>query len=139
MAHEDLTREQNVKGSSDRVFGLVFAALFLLIALGPLRHGHSPRWWAAGIAAVFALVAWLRPALLSRLNRLWMKLGILLGKVVSPIALGILFYGILTPVGAIIRLSGKDPLRLKLDPGMDSYWITRKPPGPRPDSMTNQF
>jgi hypothetical protein len=139
MAHEDLTREQNVKGSSDRVFGLVFAALFLLIALGPLRHRLPPRWWAIGIAAIFALIALLQPALLSGLNRLWMKLGILLGKVVSPIALGILFYGILTPVGAMIRLAGKDPLRLKFDSAANSYWITRKPPGPRPDSMTNQF
>ena len=139
MAHEDLTREQHVDGSSDRVFGLVFAALFLLIGSGPLRHEHPPRWWAYGLAAVFALAALLRPALLSGLNRLWIKFGILIGKVVSPIALGILFYGVLTPVAAVIRLSGRDPLRLKLDPNASSYWIMRKPPGPQPDSMTNQF
>ena len=139
MAHEDLTREQHVEGSSDRVFGLVFAGVFLLIACGPLRHGHAPRWWACGVAAVFALVALLKPALLSSLNRLWVKLGIVLGKVVSPIALGVLFYGVLTPLGIVMRLAGKDPLRLKLDPDADSYWIARKPPGPPPDSMTNQF
>jgi hypothetical protein len=139
MAHEDLTREQYVEGSSDRSFGLVIAAVLLLVALGPLRHGHTPRWWALAVAAVFALVAMAKPALLARLNRLWMKLGILLGKVVSPIALGILFYGVLTPMAVAIRLTGKDPLRLKLDPGADSYWIPRKPPGPSPDSMTNQF
>ena len=139
MAHEDLTREQYVEGSSDRNFGLVFAAVFLLVALGPLRHGHTPRWWALAVAGVFALVALVRPKLLSRLNRLWMRLGILLGKVVSPVALGILFYGVLTPLAAVIRLSGKDPLRLKLDPATSSYWIVRKPPGPPPDSMTNQF
>ena len=139
MAHEDLTREQYVEGSSDRSLGLVIAAVLLLVALGPLRHGHTPRWWALAVAAVFALVAMAKPALLARLNRLWMKLGILLGKVVSPIALGILFYGVLTPMAVAIRLTGKDPLRLKLDPGADSYWIPRKPPGPSPDSMTNQF
>jgi hypothetical protein len=139
MAHEDLTREQHVEGSSDRAFCLVFAGVFLLIALGPLRHAHAPRWWALGVAAVFALVALVKPSLLAPLNRLWIKLGVLLGKVVSPIALGILFYGILTPVGAIIRLTGKDPLRLKLDPNADSYWIVRKPAGPPPHSMTNQF
>jgi len=139
MAHEDLTREQHVEGSSDRSFGLVFAAVFLLIALGPLRHGHMPRWWACGVAAVFALIALVKPKVLSPLNRLWIKLGVLLGKVVSPIALGILFYGILTPLGVFIRLSGKDPLRLKLDRNAESYWIQRNPPGPRPDSMTNQF
>jgi hypothetical protein len=139
MAHEDLTREQYVEGSSDRSFGLVIAAVLLLVALGPLRHGHTPRWWALAVAVVFALVALAKPALLARLNRLWMKLGILLGKVVSPIALGILFYGVLTPLAVVVRLTGKDPLRLKLDPAADSYWILRKPPGPPPDSMTNQF
>jgi hypothetical protein len=139
MGHEDLSREQHVEGSSDRTFGLVFAAVFLFIALGPLRHGHAPRWWACAVAAVFALIALLRPKLLAPLNRLWTQLGVLLGKVVSPIALGILFYGILTPLGVIIRLSGKDPLHLKLDPHADSYWIARKPPGPAPDSMINQF
>jgi hypothetical protein len=139
MAHEDLTREQYVEGSSDRSFGLVMAAMFLLVALSPLRHGHTPRWWALAVSGVFALLALMRPALLSKVNRLWMKLGILLGKIVSPIALGILFYGVLTPLALVVRLTGKDPLRLKLDPGVNSYWILRKPPGPPPDSMTNQF
>ena len=139
MAHEDLSREEHVEGSSDRVFGLVFAGVFLVIAGWPVVHGVSPRWWALGVSAAFGLVAWVRPVWLARLNRLWMKLGILLGKVVSPIALGILFYGVITPVGAVVRLTGKDPLRLKRDPAADSYWIARKPPGPPPDSMTNQF
>src|SRR5262245_50819356 len=134
MAHEDLAREQHVEGSSDRTFGLATAVVFLLIALAPLRHGHAPRWWALVVAAVIGLIALLKPVLLSRPNRLWMKLGILLGKVVSPIALGILFYGVLTPLAVVSRLIGRDPLHLKLDPGADSYWILRKPPGPPPDS-----
>lgn len=139
MAHEDLGREEVIEGSSDRVFGLVFAGVFLVIAGWPLIHGVTPRWWALGVSAVFGVVAWVRPVLLARLNRLWMKFGILLGKVISPIALGILFYGVMTPMGAAIRLAGKDPLRLKRDPAADSYWIPRAPPGPPPDSMTNQF
>ena len=139
MAHEDLAREQLVEGSSDRAFGLVIAGVLLLVGAGPLRHGHAPRWWASALAGVFALVALAKPVLLSRLNRLWIKLGLLLGKVVSPIALGILFYGVVTPLAVVIRLTGKDPLRLKLDPAAESYWIVRKPPGPPPDSMTNQF
>ena len=139
MAHEDLTREQDVEGSSDRSFGVVFAVVFLVIAGWPLWYGEAPRWWAAGVAAVFVLIAMLRPALLAGLNRQWMKLGVLLGKVVSPIALGLLFYGVITPIGAVLRLAGKDPLRLKFDRGADSYWIRREPPGPPPDSMTNQF
>jgi len=139
MAHEELSREQQIEGSSDRSFGLVFAGAFLLIAVWPLLHGATPRWWAFGVAAVFGGIALLKPALLAPLNRLWMKLGILLGRVVSPIALGILFYGVITPIGAIVRLAGTDPLRLKRDPTADSYWIPRKPPGPPPDSMTNQY
>lgn len=139
MAHEDLSRDQVVEGSSDRSFGLVFAAVFVIIACWPLFYGETPRWWALGMALAFAAVAIWKPVLLAGLNRLWIKLGVLLGKIVSPIALGILFYGVLTPIGALVRLSGKDPLRLKLDPGAGSYWISRTPPGPPPDSMTNQF
>ncbi len=139
MAHEDLDRDQHVEGSSDRTFGLVFAGLFLLIAGWPLFHGDAIRWWSVGAAAVFALAALVKPALLAGLNRLWIKLGVLLGKVISPIALGILFYGVITPVGAVIRLAGKDTLHLKFDPNANSYWIPREPPGPPRDSMTNQF
>jgi hypothetical protein len=139
MAHEDLTREQQVEGSSDRAFGLLFACAFLLIAGWPMFAGEAPRWWASGVAVGFALVALVKPALLRGLNRQWTKLGALLGKVVSPIALGVLFYGVITPLGAVMRFSGKDPLRLKFDTRADSYWIRREPPGPPPDSMTNQF
>jgi polyferredoxin len=139
MAHEDLNREQQVEGSSDRAFGLVFAGMLLLIAIWPLFHGKPVRWVYVGVAAMFALVAIAKPALLTTLNRLWIKLGVLMGKVVSPIALGILFYGVLTPLGAMIRLTGKDSLRLKFDPESDSYWIPREPPGPPPGSMNNQF
>lgn len=139
MAHEDLNRTQVVEGSSDRSFGLVFAGVFVLIAAWPLFFGGSLRWWSLVVAGAFALVAWFKPALLAGLNRQWMKLGLLLGKIVSPIALGILFYLIIAPIGLLVRIAGKDPLRLKLDAGADSYWILRKPPGPPPDSMTNQF
>jgi Saxitoxin biosynthesis operon protein SxtJ len=139
MAHEDLSREHQIEGSSDRSFGLVFAAVFVIIGCWPLLYAQTPRWWALGIAAAFALVAWLGPSLLAKPNRLWMKLGVLLGAIVGPIALGILFYGVLAPMGIVIRMTGKDPLRLKLDAKTDSYWVPRKPPGPPPDSMSNQF
>jgi hypothetical protein len=139
MAHEDLSREQVVEGSSDRAFGLVFAAVFLVIACWPMLHREPLRWWAFGAAVIFAAAAWLKPKLLAGLNRQWIRLGLLLGKIVSPIALGILFYGVLTPIGALMRLTGKDPLRLKLDRAAKSYLIPRSPPGPPPDSMTNQF
>jgi hypothetical protein len=139
MAHEDLNRKPHVAGSSDRAFGVVIVGVCLLLALGPLRHGHAPRWWLFAVAGAFALLALLKPVLLAAPNRLWTQFGILLGRVVSPIALGILFYGVVTPVALVLRFSGQDPLRLKLDRDGDSYWIGRKPPGPPPDSMGNQF
>ncbi len=139
MAHEDLHREQNIEGSSDRAFGIVFAVVFALIAAWPLLQGAGLRFWSLAVAIVFALVAWLRPTLLAGPNRWWMKLGLLLGKIVSPIALGILFFAVLVPIGFLMRATGKDPLRLKREAGTGSYWITRAPPGPPPDSMKNQF
>lgn len=139
MAHEDLSREEHVEGSSDRSFGLVFAAVFLIIGLWPLWHGAGLRWWSVGVAAAFAVVAVVAPRVLAVPNRLWMKLGLLLGKIVSPIALGILFYLVFMPVGMVMRLVGKDPLKLKRDPAAASYWVDREPPGPPPTSMTNQF
>jgi hypothetical protein len=139
MAHEDLSREQHVESSSDRSFGLVFAGAFFLICCWPLLHQEPPRWWALAPATVFALVALLRPTLLTWLNRQWTRLGILLGKVISPVALGILFYGVITPIGVIARLAGKDPLRLRRDAGATTYWIERQPPGPPPGSMARQF
>lgn len=139
MSHEDLSREQEVEGSSDRSFGLVFAFVFVLIAAWPLWHGAAPHWWALGVAVGFAVVAALKPDLLAGPNRLWIRLGVQLGRVVSPVALGVLFYLVFVPIGAVMRVAGKDPLRLKRDAGCASYWIPRQPPGPPPDSMTNQF
>jgi hypothetical protein len=139
MAHEDLKRDQHVEGSSDRSFGIVFAIVFLIIGAWPLLRGGGPHWWAMGVAAAFAIVAAVRPMLLGTLNRWWIRLGILLGKVVSPVALGILFFGVLVPTGILMRIAGKDPLCLRRDAAMPTYWIRREPPGPPPDSMTNQF
>jgi len=139
MVHEDLKREQQIEGSSDRAFGIVFAVVFTVIAVWPLLFRGELRLWSLAVAMAFALVAWLRPSLLARANRWWMKFGLLLGMVVSPIALGILFFAVLVPIGFLMRATGKDPLRLKREAGAESYWIPRAPPGPPPDSMKNQF
>ena len=139
MAHEDLTREEHVEGSSDRSFGFVFAVVFVIVAVWPLWYGGGLRWWSVGVAAAFAVVAVVIPRVLAVPNRLWMKLGLLLGKIVSPIALGILFYLVFLPIGVLMRLAGKDPLKLKRDAAAPSYWVDREPPGPPPTSMTNQF
>lgn len=139
MSHEDYSREHDVDGSSDRSFGFVFAAVFLIIALWPLLSHGAPRIWALVVSGLFAVIAVLRPALLSRPNKAWMRLGLLLGKIVSPVALGIMFFTVITAIGALMRATGKDPLRLKLDRSSRSYWIERTPPGPARGSMKQQF
>ena len=128
-----------VKSASDRSFGFVFTAFFAIIGLLPLLHGHSLRIWALAVSAVFLLLALLLPACLTPLNRLWTKFGMLLHHIVSPLALGILFFLVVTPIGLVMRLFGKDPLRLRLDRSAGSYWIERTPPGPAADSLKNQF
>ena len=139
MGHEDLQREEDIKTSSDKTFGLVFAGVFLLITVWPLFRGGEPRFWALLPAAVFALFALVRPSLLAVPNRLWTRFGLLLGKVISPVMLGLLFFAVLVPIGTLMRIFGQDPLRLKRDTAAGSYWIPRQPPGPPPGSLTNQF
>jgi hypothetical protein len=139
--HEDFTRKETVQGSSDRSFGFVMAGFFGLVALFPLLHGplSSIRWWALVVAAAFLASALLWAAPLRPLNRAWLKLGLLLSRIVSPIVMMVLFYATVTPVGVLMRWTGKDPLRLRRDAAAASYWIPREPPGPAPDSMKQQF
>ena len=138
-AHEHLAREDDGTRSSNRSFGLVFAAVFLIVTLWPLWSGAPVRRWAACIAMIFAVIAFAAPRLLEWPNRLWHRLGVLLHHIVSPVALALVFYLAIIPTGLVMRLFGKDFLRLKLDPQAKSYWIERTPAGPAPDSMKNQF
>jgi hypothetical protein len=137
--HEDLSRDDAVTPSSNRALGGVFAGALGLAGLWPLLHGRPVRAWALGLAGAFLVVAWLRPALLGPLNRVWTRLGLILHGVVSPVVLGVVFYGVVAPMGLVMRLLGKDPLRRRLDPGAASYWIERRPPGPAPHTMRQQF
>ena len=140
MTHEDFSsRHDDIKPSSNKSFGLVIAAFFAIVALWPLLHAERVRWWALGVAAAFAIAALLWPAALAPLNTLWTRLGLLLYKVVSPVVLGLLFFVTVTPIALIMRVLGKDPLRLRRDPNAASYWLERTPPGPSPESMKNQF
>jgi hypothetical protein len=138
--HHELRRpSEPAASSSDRSFGLVFAGFFALLTL------HN--WWHAGrawpiyvaLAAVFLAAALLRPNLLHWPNRVWTKLGSLLGAIVTPIVMALLFFLVVTPVGLLMRLTGKDPLRLRGPRQGDSYWIVREPPGPSGESMSEQF
>jgi len=137
--HEDLARRQEGKGSSDRAFGVVVGLFFLLVALSPLRTHHPARWWALVLCGSFLLLGLVKPLWLQPLNRYWTKLGLLMGRIVGPVVTAVLFYGVVTPIALLFRLLGKDPLRLRLEPGAHSYWIERTPPGPAPQTMTNQF
>ena len=137
--HEDLKRSADVRGSSDRKFGLVFAVFFLLVGLWPLHRGAGIRIPALAAAGVFLAVSLFQPALLGPLNWAWTKLGLLLGRIVNPIATAVLFYLVFTPAGLLSRLRGTDSLHLKLEPGADTYWIPRNPPGPQPGTMSKQF
>jgi hypothetical protein len=133
--HEDLSREQPVEGPSNRSFGLLFTTSFAIVALGPLIRHREPRLWAASIAAVFLALSLAQPALLAPLNRLWLKFGALLQKIVNPFVMALLFLSTLTPLALIMRLLGKDPLRLRWDSTAKSYWIDHKASG----SMRDQF
>jgi uncharacterized membrane protein len=137
--HESLRRDEDVKGSSDRSFGLVFATLFALIAVSKLWHGNDAGYgWLAAAAAVLA-AALTVPTALAPANRLWLKIGLLLHHVVEPLVMGVLFFLVVTPMGVALRLTGKDLLRLRRDAAATTYWIDRDPPGPTPESLRNQF
>ena len=139
MLHTDVDRPQAAKIGSERAFGLVFAAVFLLVSLWPLLDRAAPRIWALGLAAAFALCAWLAPRLLAPLNLLWFRFGGLLHRIVSPIALGVIFFGVITPFAVVMRLFKRDALLLRRRSARPSYWVRREPPGPPPDSFGNQF
>jgi hypothetical protein len=137
--HEHGTHQQQVKGGSERSFGLVFAVVLALVGLWPLWHGQAPRWWALPAAAVFLGLALAAPRALRPLNRVWIRFGLLLNRIVSPIVLGLMFYGIITPLGYALRRTAWDPLHLQWESKAASYWIERRPPGPEPQTMIHQF
>ena len=125
----------DVKISSNRSFGIVFFVVFLLIALYPLIYGGEIRIWSLIISIIFLILGLLNSKILSPLNKIWFKFGILLGKIVSPLIMGIIFFFVVTPTGFIMRLLGKDLLNLKYSKNK-SYWIEKN--GPK-SKMKNQF
>jgi hypothetical protein len=137
--HENLTSSEAIRCSSDRSFGLVFAAILTALGLWPLLRAGQVRILALGVAGVFLVVSLFRPALLHPLNKAWMALGLLMAKIVNPIVMATLFLLIFTPAAVISRWLGRDPLRLKPSPEAETYWIVRQPPGPPPHTMSKQF
>ena len=125
----------DVKLGSNRSFGIVFFVVFFLISIYPLINNESIRIWSLVVSLIFLVLGIINSNVLSPLNKLWFKFGILLGKIISPIIMGIIFFLVVTPIGLIMRLIGKDVLNLGYS-DYKSYWIEKT--GPK-SKMKNQF
>ena len=121
---------------SNRSFGVVFSVVFLIISFWPLFTEGTIRIWAIFIAILFLLISYFKPDALYPLNKIWFKFGLLLGIIVSPIVMGIVFFIIVTPIGIIMRIIGKDLLNKKINNSVKSYWIKREQ---MIGTMKNQF
>ena len=125
----------DIKIGSNRSFGIVFFVVFLIIAIYPLTHSGDVRLWSVIISIIFLVLGLLNSKILTPLNKLWFKFGILLGRIVSPVIMGVIFFLVVTPIGLIMRIIGKDLLNLKFNKEK-SYWIEKN--GPK-SKMKNQF
>lgn len=139
--HEDLSRTELVEAriGSERSFGLVFSVLFAVIALYPLMHAGTARFWSLVLAIVLFALSYVCPVIFCIPNRIWFRFGLLLAAIVGPVAIAVVYAIAIVPVGLLMRLSGKDPLRLKFEPEAKSYWLVREPAGPDPKDLPNQF
>ena len=123
------------KISSNKSFGIVFFIVFFLIGIYPIINGDQVRVWSLIISVVFLILGLLNSKILSPLNKIWFKFGILLGKIISPLVMGLIFFIVVTPIGILMRLFNKDLLNLKFNKNK-TYWIEKK--GPK-SKMKNQF
>ena len=122
--------------SSPKSFGIIFSVVFLIVALYPLFSSEKIRLGAGIISAIFLLIAFAAPKVLTVPNKLWFKFGILLGSIIAPIVMAFVYFLTVLPTGLIMRLLGKDLLKKKLDKNAKSYWIERSE---SMGSMKNQF
>lgn len=134
-----MARQTRIELPSDRSIGLLFAVVSGLIGIWLLWKDSRFANAAIGAAAFFLLAAMAFPRVLHPLNIVWMRLGLLLNRIVSPIVLGVIYFGLLTPVATLMRLRGRDVLQRRFDPARKSYWIRRDPPGPSGSSFPRQF
>ena len=124
-----------IKISSNRSFGIVFFIVFLLVAVYPFFKSGDIRLWSLIVSLIFLILGLINSNILTPLNKIWFKFGIFLGKIISPVIMGIIFFLVVTPIGSIMRLMGKDVLSLKFN-NNKSYWIEKT--GPK-SKMKNQF
>ena len=128
-------RNTEIKIGSNKSFGIVFFVVFLLIAIYPLINNGDLRIWSFIIAIIFLILGLINSKVLTPLNKLWFKFGLLLGKIVSPLIMGIIFFFVVTPTAFIMRIIGKDLLNLKFN-NKKTYWIEKTDPKSK---MKNQF
>jgi predicted membrane metal-binding protein len=124
---------------TDRSFGLTFAVIFVVVSAWLLWRDRSYWPLTLGVAALFLLAALTYPRVLHRMNAVWMHFGLALNRIVSPIVMGAIFFGLLTPVALLLRLRGRDVLQRRFDPARQSYWLKREPPGPDGSSFPRQY
>ena len=123
-----MLHKPKIKMSSNRNFGFVFFIVFLIISLWPLQHEGQIRIWSIVISLIFLILSLMNSKLLTPLNQLWSRFGLLLGNIVAPIVMGLVFFLVVTPVGIVMRIMGKDLIRKKLNKNNKSYWIKREKP-----------
>ena len=139
QVHESFDRSHEVNLSTERSFGLVFATAFSGLGVYRTWHGHIDGYGWLCVGAVFMLLAFFWTTPLAPLNRLWARLGQALHAVVSPLMMGTIFFGAVMPIGLLLRLFGKDVLKLRPDPAVGSYWVACEDPAARPGAMRDQF
>ena len=126
---------KHIKISSNKNFGIVFFIFFLIISLYPLLNDNHLRIWSLIIALIFLMLGLMNSRILTPLNKIWFRFGLLLGQLISPIIMGFIFFIVVTPIGLLMRILRKDLLGLKFNKN-NSYWIKRKEPK---SLMKNQF
>ena len=127
--------QKDIKISSNRSFGIVFFIVFLIISLYPLLNSENIRIWSLIISVIFLILGLFNSKFLNPLNKIWFKFGLLLGKIISPVVMGLIFYFVVTPIALLMRLLKKDPLNLRFNKN-NTYWIKKS--GPK-SKMKNQF
>ena len=132
----DLKKNNLTSASSNRSFGIVFFVFFLIVAFWPLKNGEDLRVWSLIISFIFLLLGLINSKILTPLNKLWFKLGIFLGNFISPIVMALVFFLVVTPTGVIMRLFGKNLLRINKMKNVKTYWIKVDK---KNSSMRNQF
>ena len=131
-----MTSNTKINISSNRSFGFVFFVVFLIVALWPLKYEEDIRLWSLVISIIFFILGVINSKLLTPLNKLWFKFGILLGSIVSPIIMGIVYFAVVTPIGVLMRLLGKDLLKTTKTKSISTYWMKRDK---KQTSMKKQF